>query len=372
MPSERSLPRPVRSAALRFFPWVRPVDGLRSGPFYLVALSSFRVVTARQSSLLALFAAALVLLLGWPGSVHAGGSPIGFVSLPAQGQLAVISLPGGGQLARVAVPGKPDAVAASVNGRRVLVASPSAGTVTEINGFHPRVLHVFSGFDRPVAIALDYEPPIGVVTPRYAFVLEQARGTLAVLDLPRRRIASRLAVGPKPQQLAVDGTIAWVTHATGGRVTRVDITQPARPHLLEPIEMGQTVAAVVADPESHAVFVASRRFGAVTRYLDDGARARSGYRTTLGRAPLAGIALAPPDYLIAADRHGALHVLRPQTGRPVSELHLPAGVKRIDVYGGWLVATRPRSLSLLAVPDGSMRTSVPFPTNIGGFAWAVL
>ncbi len=328
------------------------------------------VVTASRSRLLALVAAAL--LLGWPGSVHAGGSPIGFVSLPAQGQLAVISLPGGGPLARVAVPARPGAVAASMNGRRVLVASPGTGTVTEINGVHPRVLHVFSGFDRPVAIALDYEPPIGVITPRYAFVLEQARGTLAVLDLARRRIASRLAVGPRPPQLAVDGTIAWVTHATGGRLTRVDTTQPARPRLLAPIEVGQTVAAVVADPESHSVFVASRRFGAVTRYLDDGMRARRGYRTTLGHTSLAGLALAPPDYLIAADRHGAMHVLRQRTGRLVSELHVPDGVKRIDVYGGWLVATRPHSLTLLAVPDGSMRTSVPFPTNIGGFAWAVL
>jgi hypothetical protein len=330
------------------------------------------VVTARQSGLLALPGAALVLLLGWQGSVHAGGSPIGFASLPAQGQLAVISLPGGGPLARVAVPGKPGAIAASVNGRRVLVASPSTGTVTEIDGVHPRVLRVFSGFDRPVAVALDYEPPIGVVTPRYAFVLEQARGTLAVLDLAHRRIASRLAVGPKPQQLALDGTTLWVTHATGARLTRVDITAPGRPHLLEPIEVGQTVTAVVPDPESHSVFVASSRVGAVSRYLDDGARAARSYRTALGRAPFAGLALAPPGYLIAADRHGALYLLRAQTGRPVSKLHIPAGVKNIDVYGGWLVATRPLSLTLLAVPDGSMRTSVPFPTSIGGFAWAVL
>jgi hypothetical protein len=128
----------------------------------------------------------------------------------------------------------------------------------------------------------------------------------------------------------------------------------------------------VADPGSHSVFVASRRLGFVTRYLDDGARARRGYCTTVARTPLAGLALALPNYLIAADRHGTLHLLREQTGRRVSHLHVPPGVERIDVYGGWLVAMLPRSLALLAVPDGSMRTSLPLGTSIGGFAWAVL
>ncbi len=40
-PPEQTLPGPVRAAASRFFPWVRPTaKGLRSGPVYLVALSS--------------------------------------------------------------------------------------------------------------------------------------------------------------------------------------------------------------------------------------------------------------------------------------------------------------------------------------------
>jgi hypothetical protein len=47
MPSERSLPRPLGSAALGFFPWVRPVEGLRAGPVDLVALS-FRTAISRD------------------------------------------------------------------------------------------------------------------------------------------------------------------------------------------------------------------------------------------------------------------------------------------------------------------------------------
>src|SRR3984885_14249024 len=41
MPAEQKAPEPLRSAALRFFPWVRPAaSSLHSGPVYLVALSS--------------------------------------------------------------------------------------------------------------------------------------------------------------------------------------------------------------------------------------------------------------------------------------------------------------------------------------------
>ena len=41
MPAERPAPAPLQTAALRFFPWVRPAaKALHSGPVYLVALSS--------------------------------------------------------------------------------------------------------------------------------------------------------------------------------------------------------------------------------------------------------------------------------------------------------------------------------------------
>jgi hypothetical protein len=316
--------------------------------------------------------AAVTLLGGLPGPARAGGSPVGYVSFPSRGALAVIALPGGGVLARVAVPGNPTDVAASVNGRRVLVASPDARAVTEIDGVHPRVLRIFHGFGRPVAVAFDYEPPIGIVTPRYAYVLDRARGTLDVLDLARGQIASRLAVGAQPDQIAVDATIVWIAHAASGMLTRVDVSVPARPRLLEGVNAGVVVAALVADPESRAVYLTSSASGVVTRYLDAGAGVRRGYSVRVGRGGLGGLALALPNFLISADQHGHLFLLDKQNGRPVSRLQMPPGVKALDVYGGWLVAMLPRSLILLAVPDGSMRTSVRFGTNVGGFAWAVL
>src|SRR5712691_12331042 len=97
-------------------------------------MRAVHAITSPRSLLMLLLA--LVFLP--PGAARAGGSPIGFVSLPAQRTLAVISLPNGGPVAHIAVPGKPTSVAASVNGRRVLVANPDAGVVTEIDGVRQR------------------------------------------------------------------------------------------------------------------------------------------------------------------------------------------------------------------------------------------
>jgi hypothetical protein len=218
-------------------------------------------------------AGALSPLAVGPSPARAGGSPIGFVSLPVQGKVAVVTLPSAGTFARIPVPGRPGQVAASVNGRRVLVVSPDEGTVMEIDGILHKAVRVFRGFGRPVDVVFDYEPPIGLVTPRYAYVLDQAPAGL-----------------PHPGG------------ASSPRRTRARSTEP-------PDRRG---------PRRDAV-------------------------------PGAGI-------------EGKTPVATP----------LPAGIRAIDVYGGSLVGTLPRSLILLAVPDGSMRTSMPFGTSIGGFAWSVL
>jgi hypothetical protein len=330
-------------------------------------------VSGRRQHLRApLIVAAFAVLVAGSGSARAGGTPIGFVSLPARGMLAVIALPNGGTLARIHVPGKPTAVAASVNGRHVLVTSPAAGTLTEIDGIHHRVVQIFHGLAHPVDVAFDYEPPVGITTPRYAFVLERTRGTLAVFDLARGRVASRLIVGAQPEQLAVDGTTLWIAHANSTALTRVDVTAPVRPRLLARVDVGNPVASLVADPELRSVFVSFRGSGIVARSVDGGARARPVYRTRIARRPLAGITLALPHLLIAADHHGALYLVREQSGRSLSQLHGPDGIRSLEVYGGWLVAILPRALALLAVPDGSMRTTLSLESRVGAFAWAVL
>lgn len=52
MPAERPAPRPLRKAALRFFPWVRPAaKALHAGPVYVIALSSQTAISRDGDSI---------------------------------------------------------------------------------------------------------------------------------------------------------------------------------------------------------------------------------------------------------------------------------------------------------------------------------
>jgi hypothetical protein len=200
-------------------------------------------------------------------------------------------------------------------------------------------------------------------------VLEQARATLAVVDLVRGRVAARVAVGTRPARLVVDGGTVWIAHAAGGALTRLDVARPTRPRLLAPVVTGGPVGALVADADPQAVFVSTA--GEVIAYRDGSTRAELASRTALATAPVTGLAVVAPQLLVAAGRGGALSVLLEKGGSAIARLRGAGRVRELDAYGGWLVAVLPRGLTLTAVPDGSMRTNVSFGTGIGGFAWAV-
>jgi hypothetical protein len=81
MPHERPLPLPVRTAALRFFPWVRPPSGLRAGPIYLVALSSRTAISRDGDSTdgagYYLHRALIAIAPTYPGAVTITGRRLG-------------------------------------------------------------------------------------------------------------------------------------------------------------------------------------------------------------------------------------------------------------------------------------------------------
>ncbi len=82
MPEEHPAPAPVRAAALRFFPWVRPAaEALHSGPVYLVALSSRTAISrdgdARDSAGYYLHRALIAVAPGYRGSLTLTGRRLG-------------------------------------------------------------------------------------------------------------------------------------------------------------------------------------------------------------------------------------------------------------------------------------------------------
>lgn len=161
---------------------------------------------------LILLALACALAADGASARRDGGTPAAFVTLTDASQIVGVDLGTGRVVARVRVPDGPSDVA-SYGGRHLLVVSPPAGTLTLVDSFERRVLHVWRGLGRPVAVATNGS---------YAYVADEEQSRLVIVDLGTWRIRGRVAVRPAPRDVAV-GDAALLTHA--GRSRRLSVAE---------------------------------------------------------------------------------------------------------------------------------------------------
>jgi DNA-binding beta-propeller fold protein YncE len=134
-----------------------------------------------------------------------GGTEWAFVAVTGANYVAAVDLDRGRVAARFPIRA-PRCVATPLDRRVVLVTSAHANTATLIEGKSFRVVHVFRALGGPGDVEFD---PGG----RFAYVVEAGYGTVAVLDLRARRLATRVWVGRGLHDLAIrpDGGRLWVT-----------------------------------------------------------------------------------------------------------------------------------------------------------------
>ena len=169
-------------------------------------------------------AAGLVLTTS-ASSRPSGGGERAFVAAEHDGVVVALDLERGGAsvLTRLRVAERPRTVA--VGARSVLIVSPAANRVTLVEPYEPRVLARLGGFRRPVDAA--YHP-----LARYAYVTEAAGRRVAVIDVSRRRVVTRVRLPDRPRAIAVSrgGARVWIT---GDRsVTVLHTRRPARPSIV--------------------------------------------------------------------------------------------------------------------------------------------
>jgi hypothetical protein len=174
------------------------------------------------------------------------------VSVEGASQVVGIDLGSHEVVARVRVPFEPGAIASSNDLRQFLVAGEQAGKVALIDGITHRLLKVFSGFGRPAGVA--FGPGADSFGhSRYAYVTDEQRGQLDVIDLRRLAVVSRVPVGQSPHSIVV-GDLIWVTHGTGEPfVTALALNRPARPQIVDRIAAGGPALAVVPQADSITV-----------------------------------------------------------------------------------------------------------------------
>jgi DNA-binding beta-propeller fold protein YncE len=133
------------------------------------------------------------------------------VTAETENRLLVVELPSGRVVRRIPLPPDPEDVAAGAplgdHGTLAVVSSPAARQVTLLEGATLRPVKTFGGFAAPHIIEL-WPAPNGYD----AYVTDDARGTLSVIDVIHRRVVSTIHVGADAHHMGLDyiHQTAWV------------------------------------------------------------------------------------------------------------------------------------------------------------------
>ena len=198
---------------------------------------------------LPVLAAAALLATASQARTEGGGAPVALVTAETMNELLAISLPDGRVLKRLRMPADPENVEAS--DRTAVVVSTRGEAVTLIDLRRLRVVKVLRGFGSP------HIPLIGR-DGRFAYVTDDARGQLVVIDLERRRVTRRVYVGYGAHHMTEDGPGNWIWIALGERarsIAVVDVSNPARPRLSRHVDPLGSAHDLAFTPASARVWV---------------------------------------------------------------------------------------------------------------------
>ena len=297
----------------------------------------------------------LVLLLalaavGPTAQAGAGGSPLALVTLETTNQLIAVALPSGHVVRRLRMPADPQNVEASARTAVVVSTRGAAVTLVDVRSLH--VVKTIRGFGAP------HIPLIGA-DQRHAYVTDDARGQLVVIDLARRRVVRRVFVGYGAHHMAADatGNQLWVALGERARrIVRLDASDPARPRVLGAVDPrglahdlaftpnGSRVWVTYDDRASVGVFSAAT--GRLLRRLPAGSPpGHVAFRASNG-APVA---------FVTSGNNGTLRVFSAPTGHLIRLVRTTYGSFNLAVYGSFVATSSLYRGTLMVISDGGRR-----------------
>jgi DNA-binding beta-propeller fold protein YncE len=313
---------------------------------------------------LALVALVLLALPSAGSARSTGGTPVLIVA-ESGGRVVVYDASASTSvLGKIAVPRGPQDVASTFDAKRVLVASPPAGTVTLLDGRRYVMLKAFRGIANPADVEIS---PDG----RRGYVVEKGRGRLLVLDLVRLRVTGKVAVGVRPNRVDVSDNLAWVAHESAERaLTVVDVGRPARPRVVGRLGAAGPVKALLHVPDSAWLLVTYWHSPLVAK-LDAGLR-RLVFRSRLGGTVTALGVDWGSTRIWAARSGGRIAVLSSRTGKVLKTIRTGGRVSDIRSYGSFMALGLPRALRIFVAPAGRFDHTIPVTRGVAGFDVAVI
>ena len=286
------------------------------------------------------------------GKPHASGpmvsarapAPQALVTDETQNRLLVVDLPSGRIARSVPVPADPEDVAATGNGGVIIVVSSEAGKVTILNRDTLKVIKTFSGFD---------EPHIAAISPddQYAYITDDALGTLTVIRLRDMKVTDTVAVGIGAHHLAFSPTERTVWVALGESAQQITtlstvtsrppspstpIGDPGRPYVIGHFVPGFPAHDLAFSPNGQTIWVTSAAGPDVTAF--DAHTHRVLFHIPAG---------APPQHLVFAGRDAYLtsgygstiEKVNAATGRVITRVSAPYGSFELDAADGYVVSS---------------------------------
>jgi DNA-binding beta-propeller fold protein YncE len=253
--------------------------------------------------------------------------PLALVTADLEAHVVVAGLADGRVRARVATLPGPRSIEAAPGGRAV-VAHADAGAVSLLGGRPVRVRRVLRGFGQPRYTAV---APGG----RHAFVSDSGHGEVAVLDLERERVLTRVAVGALARHLTLspDGrTLLVALGSSAPAIAVVDVADRRHPRLRGRLAVPFLAHDVGFSPSARRVWVTAGRERRIAVLPAPGQR---------GRTLLLGADDAPQHvslghgvaYVTSGDG-GSLRVHALADGRVLGSARIPRGSYNVQWAGG--------------------------------------
>jgi len=257
---------------------------------------------------------------------------VALVTAEQQNRLVAVELPSGRILKRIPLPADPQNVVGGP-GTTTVVVSPESGSVTLLDWRTLKRIKVFRGFGSPHLAAFH---PSG----EWAYVTDDARGTLTTIELAHTRIVSRIFIGIGAHHMAVSpgGKRLWIAlgeHAT--RIAIVDLSHPARPRLLTRFSPRFVAHDLTFSPDGKNVWVTSGVGDVV--YVLDARTAEQVQSVVVGAAPQH-VVFGGNGFAYATSGYSSRIVkIDPKSARIVASARTPYGSFNLASTGGLVVTT---------------------------------
>ena len=259
--------------------------------------------------------------------------PQALVTAETENRLLVVALPSGRVVRRLAVAPDPEDIAANSGAcSSVVVVSAAARTVTVLDRETLNPRRVIGGFE---------SPHIPEIAPggQYAYVTDDARGTITVIALGSPRVTSTIEVGAGAHHLSFDPErqLAWVALGESARtIVILSTADQSHPRVIARFEPDFAAHDVSFAPGGQRAWITSANGTDVT--VVGAVDHRPRFRVPVGRGPQH-VAFAGRYAYVTSGYGSTIERVDAATGRILTRARSPYGSFELAAGDGYVVTS---------------------------------